>query len=416
MLVRFSLYGFLKNQRYFEPFFLLAMLDKLDSFTMVGLLMGFREVCINALEVPTGAVADVVGRPRAMVLSFVAYIGSFLVFGLCGRVWLMFVAMALFSVGEAFRTGTHKAIIFDWLAHEGRGGEKTKVYGLTRSWSKLGSAANVVLAAAIFFVVRDYSWLFLICIVPYLANIVNFMTYPSYLDGRHEGPANEKSLGEIVRTLLAAVRRCVRPGPLRGLLAESMAYEGVYKVAKDYLQPLLQMAAVGALASAAWLGDQAQRTALLVGAVYFVLYLLGALASRRSHALVARAGSDRRASLWLWALTAAAYAAVAVGVVLGFSPIAIAAFVALAVLQNLWRPILITRFTAHAEPAQTATVLSIESQAKSLAAAVGAPLLGLAVDAMTGPLSLLPVGLAGAAAAGLILATLARRPDESCVS
>ena len=413
MLLRFSLYGFLKNQRYFEPFFLLAMFEKLGSFTMVGLLLGFREICINVLEVPTGAIADVTGRRRAMVLSFLAYIGAFALFGLCASMWLMFAAMFLFSVGEAFRTGTHKAIIFDWLAHQGRGDEKTKIYGLTRSWSKLGSAVNVVLAAAIFFAVRDYSWLFLICIVPYVANIANFLTYPPYLDGRHEG---HKTVGQIARMLLDATRRCVRPGPLRGLIAESMAYEGVYKVAKDYLQPLLQATAVAALASAAWLGDGEQRTAVLIGAVYFVLYILGSVASRRSHVLADRAGSERRASLWLWGVTAAGYAAVAGGVALGWPVLAIAAFVALAVFQNLWRPILITRFTAHASPKETATVLSIESQAKSLAAAVLAPLLGLAVDAMTGSLKILPVGLLGAAAALLMLTAYRRRheapPDE----
>ncbi len=401
MLVRFSLYGFLKNQRYFEPFFLLAMLEKFDySFTMVGLLLGFREICINVMEVPTGAIADVAGRRRAMVLSFLAYIGSFAVFGLCERGWLMFAAMFLFSIGEAFRTGTHKAIIFDWLAREGRDDERTKIYGLTRSWSKLGSAANVVLAAGIFYVLRDFSWLFLICIVPYVANIANFLTYPAYLDGRHEG---RKSVRQIVRTLGGAVRRCLAPGALRGLVVESMAYEGVYKVSKDYLQPLLQAAAVTMLASAAWMGDPTQRTAVLVGAVYFVLYVLGSVAARRSHALVSHAGSDRRATHWLWAVTAAAYAAIAGGVALGWAAVAIAAFVALAVFQNLWRPILISRFTAHAEPRETATVLSIESQAKSLSAAVLAPLLGLAVDAMGHSLKLLPVGLLGAAAATLML-------------
>jgi len=403
MLLRFSLYGFLKNQRYFEPFFLLAMFDKLGSFTMVGLLMGFREICINVMEIPTGAIADVAGRRRAMVLSFVAYIASFAVFGLCSSVYLMFAAMALFSIGEAFRTGTHKAIIFDWLAREGRGDEKTKIYGLTRSWSKIGSACNVVLAAGIFFVVRDYSWLFLICIVPYVASIVNFMTYPSYLDGHHDGA---KTPRQILHTLIGTTRRCLASRPLRGLIVESMAYEGVYKVAKDYLQPLLRLAAVAALASATWLGDEAQRTALLVGAVYFVLYLLGAVASRKSHTLVTRSGSEHRAAIVLWLVTALAYGAVALGVVLGWSPVAIAAFVALAVFQNLWRPILISRFTAHANPAETATVLSIESQAKSLAAAICAPLLGLAVDAMTGSLQLLPIGLVGAAAAMLMFASM----------
>ena len=61
MLFRFSLYGFLKNQRYFEPFILLAFMQKGLSFAMIGLLIGFREICINIMEIPTGAVADVAG-------------------------------------------------------------------------------------------------------------------------------------------------------------------------------------------------------------------------------------------------------------------------------------------------------------------------------------------------------------------
>ncbi len=48
-----------------------------------------------------------------------------------------------------FATGTHKAIIFCWLQHEGRGDEKTATYGYTRSWSKIGSAVSVVVAAGI---------------------------------------------------------------------------------------------------------------------------------------------------------------------------------------------------------------------------------------------------------------------------
>ena len=44
MLRRFSMYGFLKNQRYFEPFFLLAMFDKLGFVKGLApwLLVDFR--------------------------------------------------------------------------------------------------------------------------------------------------------------------------------------------------------------------------------------------------------------------------------------------------------------------------------------------------------------------------------------
>ena len=59
MLFRFCLYGFLKNQRYFEPFWVLAFLEKGLNFFLLGLLFGFRELATNLMEIPTGAIADV---------------------------------------------------------------------------------------------------------------------------------------------------------------------------------------------------------------------------------------------------------------------------------------------------------------------------------------------------------------------
>ena len=135
MLFRFSLYGFLKNQRYFEPFLVLALLEKGMSFFAIGGLIAFRELATNLFEIPSGSIADLLGRRRAMLVSFGAYLLSFVLFWLAQQpVWL-WPAMLLFSVGEAFRTGTHKAMIFEWLRQQGRTSEKTKVYGHTRSWS-----------------------------------------------------------------------------------------------------------------------------------------------------------------------------------------------------------------------------------------------------------------------------------------
>jgi len=151
MLTRFCLYGFLKNQQYFEPFLVLVLLDKGLSFFEIGLLVAFREVTVNLFEVASGAVADVYGRRRAMITSFAAYIVSFLLFGLASSLLALFAAMFFFGIGEAFRTGTHKAMIFAWLRSQGREKERTAVYGRTRSWSKLGSALSVVLAAVFVF-------------------------------------------------------------------------------------------------------------------------------------------------------------------------------------------------------------------------------------------------------------------------
>ncbi|MEE9435982.1 MAG: hypothetical protein V3V37_04805, partial [Candidatus Adiutricales bacterium] len=72
LIFRFSLYGFLKNQQYYDPFIVLVFLEKGLSFFMIGLLIGFREICINIMEIPSGAMADMFGRRRSMILAFSA--------------------------------------------------------------------------------------------------------------------------------------------------------------------------------------------------------------------------------------------------------------------------------------------------------------------------------------------------------
>ncbi len=425
MIKRFCLYGFLKNQQYYDPFLLLAFLEKGMSFAVIGLLLGFRDLCINFMEIPSGAVADVLGRRRSMIVSFAGYIAAFAIFGLASSVWLMFVAMAFFSVGEAFRTGTHKAIIFEWLARNDRQSEKTKVYGFTRSWSKLGSALSVIIAAALVFTLKKYSWIFLMSIVPYMINIINLLTYPRYLDGETE----HRNLREIVRLLLVSLRDSVRNRPLRRLIAESMGFEGGYAVTQYYLQPIIKAAAMALPAILGWSLladlDERQRTAVLVGAVYFVLYLLSSYASRHSASVAARAGSEDRGAVWLWKMNLLTFVVIAAGLTVGaleWLPltgamgVAIAGFIGLSVIQNFWRPIQVSRFADRSDQKRMATVLSIESQGKAIFGAAISPLLGLAVqvlhdmyyapdDPAVTSLQFLPVALAGVLIAVGILLT-----------
>ena len=56
----------------------------------------------------------------------------------------------------------------------------------------------------------------------------------------------------------------------------------------------------------------------------------------------------------------------AIGIAWAITWLIIAAFISIAILQNFWRPILISRCADMTKHSQTATILSIESQAKSL--------------------------------------------------
>jgi MFS family permease len=398
MVFRFSLYGFLKNQRYFEPFLLLVFREKGLSFFVIGLLVAFREACINVMEIPSGAVADLYGRRRSMIFSFTAYVASFAAFALSAHLWVLFAAMFLFAVGEAFRTGTHKAMIFDWLQSEGRENERTKVYGYTRSWSKIGSAVSVVIAAAIVLIQGAYASIFWYSIIPYAAGIVNFLGYPAFLDGERK---NVK-VREVFDHLLRNLRESVRNSRLRRLLLESMTHDGLYGTVKDYLQPLLKQSAL-LIPIFVSLSDT-KRAAILVGAVYFVLHLLESMSSRSAHRLCDRAGDEARAGRCVWWGELVIYAAAVLFFLYDIQTGAIAAFVALAVCHNLWRPVFLSRMDTTSDPKSAATILSVDSQAKSFFTMLAAPLLGAAVDAF----GLWTVGALGVMAVVPILATSRR--------
>jgi len=391
MLGRFSLYGFLKNQTYYEPFLLLVFLEKGLSFFQIGLLIAFRELAVTVMEVPSGALADSHGRRLSMAASMAGYIVSFLAFSFSSSVFILFIAMFFFAIGDAFRTGTHKAMIFKWLENQGRLDEKTRVYGITRSWSKAGTALSSVIAAALVWRSGTYSTVFLFCIPPYLINLVNLLSYPKNLEG--EEAHGGKSLRNTITLMKSSVSDCLKFKPLRNLIGETMGFEGIHKVTSDYIQPVIRTLALAVPLLAGLHGDRGP--AVVAGSVYFVLALLGMFGSRFSHRLVSRAGSDTRSAGFLWAADVVCYLALVPLLIFGLFLWAVIVFIVLELIQNLWRPMQLSRFD-HVSPGnRRATVLSIESQAKSLSAMVYAPLLGLAVD----HLGLWTVGAAGAVAA-----------------
>ncbi len=409
MLFRFSLYGFLKNQRYFEPFIILFFLEQGLSFTLIGVLVAIREFSTNLMEIPSGALADLYGRRKVMIASFVSYLISFALFA-TGREFGQFaLAMVLYAGGDAFRTGTHKAMIFTWLRAENRLDEKTRVYGITRSWSKMGAAFSLVPATACVFWLHDYAYVFWFAMIPYVLGIINFLFYPSWLDRDRQDP----SWGGVVNHLRDTLRVILAESRLRRLILESMTFEGMFKAAKDYLQPVVKLAALGLPVLVAM--ESESRTALLIGAVYFVVNLVSAFGSRKSHLMVARYGDEDAGIRVVWQWSFLAYLALVPLLYFGLETVAIGGFLLLYLLQNLFRPMHISRFDAFSDETRAATILSVESQSKTLATMVIAPVLGAVVDqvASRGTEAFWPVGIAGALLAGIMLVTARPRGSRS---
>jgi len=409
MIARFSLYGFLKNLRFFEAFLILALRERDMDFLSIGGLIAVREIASNISQIPSGALADAFGRRHCMIASMACYVVSYLVLGFAAETWLLVFAMIFYGTADAFRDGTHKALIYSWLRQQGREEERTEVYGYTRSWSKIGSAASSLIAAALVFITRSFSTVFLLSAVPALLNLINLATYPASLDS---GIPRGGGMRQALRHLSDGFHEVASKASVRKLVTDSVAVEGGYAVIKDYLQIVVQAFAIALPVKLAMSGEQ--RTAVLGGLAYAALHLLSSRASRAAHRFEKQSGGTDAAIGRIYRLSAIAMAFLGISLAAGIGWMAVLLFIMLGILQNLWRPIHVGRFDRDGDERRGATTLSIESQASSLAAAVWAPLIGLMIDRLQGPAASPPLqALWPVALAGLPLLSLAMRRSKS---
>ncbi|ADY12537.1 MFS transporter [Sphaerochaeta globosa] len=369
---KFCAYGFLKDLRFYEPFMLLVFLDKGLSYLQIGTLYATREVLINITEVPSGIFADSVGRRMTMVFSFLAYILAFLTFYVADRFEILLLAMVAYAFGDAFRTGTHKAMIFDYLRFNGWEDQKTYYYGHTRAWSQRGAALSAIIAALLVLYQGSYAPIFLFTIIPYVLNLFLILSYPKNLDGKRH--TSDKRIRDEFMDVLRSLVTTLKSFSMLRTISSQALYSGYYKAFKDYLQPLLQTLALSLPLFLA-LEDQ-KRTALVIGIVYSILYATTAFASSKSGAFASHFNGLAKP------LNITLLVGLSLGLVSGlllhlsYVVLAVVLYLGIYILENLRKPMGIAYVSERMDQTSLASGLSVESQAESLFAAGIALLLG----------------------------------------
>ena len=377
---KFRAYGFLKNLRLFDPFLILFLRDAGLSFLAIGTLISIREIATNLLEIPTGIMADVFGRRKAMLFGFSAYIVSFIIFYLGSTFWVFVLAMLAFAVGETFRSGTHKAMILEHLRLSGCEHQKVFYYGKTRAASQFGSALAALIAAGLVFWTKSYRIIFLASTIPYILNLLLLASYPKALDGRHIVHVGEgwRSIGHQFVVTVGGLWALLRdPFALRGMLSGA-GFDALFRSTKDYLQPIIQAQAIALPLLLSVNGEQ--RTAILIGCVYFFIYLATSLASSSAGVVQARLRSLSRGINLTLVIGIVLLLLAGTADWLSLRSIAIVAFLGAYVLQNLRRPMLVGFLADRVQHCAMATGLSVEVQLRTLLVAAMAPLLGWFAD------------------------------------
>ncbi len=374
---KFCSYGLLKNLRFYEPFMVLFFMSIGLSYLQIGILYGIREIVRNILEIPSGVISDTLGRRKTMMFSFGTYALSFILFFFSTSFLFFAISMSIFAIGDAFRTGTHKAMIFAYLEKHNWRKYRSDYYGRTRSCSQMGSAISALLAAVLLLFSSELRYVFLFSAIPAIVDFFLIRSYPAWLDGETV-PLNARVIrnqfNSQFRELTVTLKR---KETLKAVLNLSV-FSGFYRAIKDFVQPLIKQLAIGLPVLLSF--SSQDRTTMLTGILYFLIFLISSRASRRSQLLLKAFGRSSHAMNKTLLIGGITIAIGGIFAIRGVFAAGIGAFFILFLMENMRNPIGTAYVSNRFNDKILSSALSANSQIKSLVAAIIAPLFGYLAD------------------------------------
>ena len=144
------------NARFYYPVIAVMFVDyglSLEQYAMLNVAWAASIVC---LEVPSGALADLLGRKRLVVVAVALMIVEMTVLCLApvGRSSMLFVIFLfnrfLSGSAEAFASGADEALAYDSLVEEGRAPEWPAVLHRLMGWQSAAFVVAMLVGAAVY--------------------------------------------------------------------------------------------------------------------------------------------------------------------------------------------------------------------------------------------------------------------------
>jgi MFS family permease len=344
-------------------FLLDAGLTNLEAFAANA----FFSAGMVLFEVPTGIVADTIGRRMSYLLGTVTLAASTLFYVLLWQIeapfWEWAIASTLLGLGFTFFSGAVEAWLVDALAATGFTGEIETVFGrgqiVTGAGMLTGSVAGGFIAAQVSlgapFVLRGAVLAVMFVVAFRMMHDVGFTP-----------EKGGRPLAEMRKIAEASIEYGWRVPAVKWLTVEALFVGGVGIYGFYALQPyLLEL-----------YGDpEAYQIAGLVAAVVAGAQILGGMAAPRIRRLF-----KRRTSALLVTATLSAASLAVMGAIESFA-VVIAAVVVWGLLFAATMPIRQTYLNGLIPSRQRATILSFDSMMTSTGGVWTQPALGRAADA-----------------------------------
>ncbi len=325
------------------------------SFTAIMVLQSIFQASILLLEVPTGAVADRLGRKISMALGALIAAGGMLIYSSVPSFWVFALGEVCFAAGYALLSGAQEAFVYDTLKVAGREADSKGILG---RFGALGITGIMIASPA-------GSW---IADIAGLRYTMMAAAAPAALAALLAFTMDEPPAGDATKR--PPYRTIVRQGFREVLASRPLLYLSFDRIAVGVMVFFV-----------IWL-NQPLLIELGVPIIWFGWFVAGLTAVQipvmNAYGALERLAGGRRRYLILSAALAG-LGLVALGFV-GSVPLA-AGLLILPAAFGLTRGALLTNYmNKHVASETRATTLSVISMAERLAFAAVYPLVGLLVD------------------------------------
>jgi MFS family permease len=338
--------------RFFIPVLALFYIASQVSVEQYGIILGVFFLVILLLEIPSGVIADLIGRKNSIIIAKVMYVVEIYLFAFHDGFWIFLIAKIISGIGVSFDSGAGQALLFDSLKKLKREDEHKKITGIKEMIRNTSMAIVFIIGAYLFTI--HYK---LPAIVSLPFTIINlglvFLYFEPYVNKRKltfknsylqfkEGLIHFWNHGYIKYLAFLSL-------PLLAVVATLQSYSSLYLE-----QILIPIAFIGVIA--------------------FISSMISAYTSKKADAIEKQIGEKKSILLMQVVLVAAAFLMGLMIPVYGFLFYFIAAF-----LYGFCFIVINHYLNLHIESSHRATMLSIVHMFKSMGVFILMPTAGFLI-------------------------------------
>ena len=138
---KYYLYKFFNSLAFFSPVLVLFWQSRGLSLTQIMLLESIYSLGVVALELPTGAFADYIGKRISLILGSLFFTVGLCLYGISIHFWHFVIGELIVAIGMALISGTDRAFIHETLRELNREKEYKKIEGKAQG---IGRVAQVI--------------------------------------------------------------------------------------------------------------------------------------------------------------------------------------------------------------------------------------------------------------------------------